>query len=125
MLTCIQCPLVLVLPCIQAVPNGGNDPLCSANWASDIIQAELLHSHSVNPWGGRDHLLFPCQFCLSLCGAAVATQDMTALKRACLTGHGHLHELPFSYYFHGPIYYFGPNYNWNLFEIGCSWYTQY
>ena len=37
---------------------GDSNPPCSANWAPDIIQSELLHLQDVNPQGGMDHHLF-------------------------------------------------------------------
>ena len=42
----------------DSTKRGDSNPPCSVDWAPDIIQAELLHLHSVNPQGEMDCLLF-------------------------------------------------------------------
>ena len=52
---------------------------CSADWAPDIIHAELLHLHGVNPQGEMDHLLStPVLF--ELVWGSCNDPDMTAPK---------------------------------------------
>ena len=100
---------------------GISNPLCSANWASDIVQAELLHIYSINPWGGRDHLLFHPNF-ISVGQLQQPRHDSP--KMSLSPSHSHLHQLPVRSYSHGLIYYLGPNHDQNLFRIGCGWYNQ-
>ena len=68
---------------------GDSDPLCSADWALDIIQAELLHLYGVDPWVGMDHLFHhPSSTWASVGQLQWPRHDYP--KMGLSPGHGHL-----------------------------------